>query len=162
MKGSKCGKECNISVGYHGADKRDLKKVVISSCCHEEVYDDNWINLDIDNLPNRFFTRDDIEIEQFNRITELKTEWREYLGEINARYEIIAFLNTGKYKYRYRIIEKKPIQISIEDYKTIDDAMMHLVADIQHRRYTDDEHMLRKNKTMSDLARLLQRTEIID
>ena len=40
--------------------------IKLESNLKEEIVLDQWVDLDIDNLPDRFFTREDIEIEWFD------------------------------------------------------------------------------------------------
>ena len=70
----------------------------------------NWIDLDVDNLPERFFTRDDIELECL--VNERTKYYTEVLFKKSERYFIIKESVSGA-KYRYRIQEnKEPMRIT--------------------------------------------------
>jgi hypothetical protein len=60
-----------------------------------------WKDLDIDNLPSKFFTRDDIEIEGFYG----GNEWCDFGRAKNCRIEIIPCVINSGGKYRYRLKE---------------------------------------------------------
>jgi len=63
-----------------------------------------WINLDIDNLPERFFTRDDIEIEyQFPS----SKKWEKEINKLEAKQYIPHYIIKDRAIYRYRIIQEK-------------------------------------------------------
>ena len=64
-----------------------------------------WTDLDVDNLPERFFTRDDIEI-QVKKYSSGCFETTDYQAK-QDRYLIIDAITDVGGKYRYRIIEKK-------------------------------------------------------
>lgn len=83
----------------------------------EENKEDNCIDLDIDNLPERFFTRDDIEIESRWKEGEwLPTSY----SQVGVRGNIILEKQQdSRLEYRYRIQEKKPIQITRYIWHTI-------------------------------------------
>ena len=61
----------------------------------------NWIDLDIDNLPDRFLTRDDIEME-----CQQEGSWAWYPTDTCNKAYAVRNINDG-YKYRYRI---KPLE----------------------------------------------------
>ena len=65
-----------------------------------------WKDLDIDNLPDRFFTRDDIEIDHNDK----DIEWLVVEGK-NNRHLIVGNIVKG-YKYRYRLKPLEPIRIT--------------------------------------------------
>ena len=70
-----------------------------------------WQDLDIDNLPDRFFTRDDIEIEWLR----LKHDNAVYdIWEIanEARHIMIGNIQKYSTKYRYRLKPLESIRIT--------------------------------------------------
>ena len=64
-----------------------------------------WINLDIDNLPERFFTRDDIEIDGQHPLTSIWISLENYSED--ARKGVLNLSKLWGIKYRYRIIQEK-------------------------------------------------------
>lgn len=79
-------------------------------------YGKQWIELDIDNLPERFFTRDDIEIETDCRCTT----WEPTFYNKENRCEIIrTYIKCDDIKYRYRIIEKEPMRVDRWTYELL-------------------------------------------
>ena len=111
---SNCGKECLMA----SIKPRGRESVVVSHCCHSSCNSkDNWIDLILDKIneePTNFFHRKDIEIEYF-----IGCEWVRCDKDLNHRKTIVKYLIEGC-KYRYRIQEKKPIQITrdiIKKYK---------------------------------------------
>jgi hypothetical protein len=86
----------------------------------------SWKPLDIDSLPDRFFTRDDIEIEQYVMVCVDPgycgkiQEWVNCSNEKILRPHIITLLQERNVKYRYRLKELKRIRITrdiIKKYK---------------------------------------------
>jgi len=85
-----------------------------------------FLPLDIDNLPDKFFTREDIEIEVYYTgdwgYKENRNKWRK---NADSKTEVVRLiLETTNLKYRYRIIEKKlePIRITEAGLKALYDT----------------------------------------
>jgi hypothetical protein len=73
--------------------------------------ENKWIDLDIDNLPERFFTRDDIEIELENDKGE-PTYWLLVKYKVLERHNVIKNSVRFNCKYRYRLKPLKSMQIT--------------------------------------------------
>jgi hypothetical protein len=74
-----------------------------------------FLPLDIDNLPDKFFTREDIEIEVYYTgdwgYKENRNKW---IKNADSKTEVVRLiLETTNLKYRYRIIDKKLKSIQI-------------------------------------------------
>ena len=71
-----------------------------------------WKDLDIDNLPDKFFTREDLIIERFSTEEDeaYTDQWRLALGD---SLEIITCLLDGTLKYRYKTKPLLPICITV-------------------------------------------------
>lgn len=97
-----------------------VEEIENNSC--EEILRDsnnNWIDLNIDNLPERFFTRDDIEIELLDNLIAEK-QWLPCLLSPCNRYRIIDLVQNKQAKYRYRIQKnKEPMRITQEVYNIL-------------------------------------------
>ena len=87
--------------------------IKLESNLKEEIVLDQWVDLDIDNLPDRFFTREDIEIEWFDDSGNTLL-WKSCTDE--KRYESIEYIQDENIKYRYRIKPLESIRITRELY----------------------------------------------
>ena len=115
--------EINSKTNYIGIQNlygmiEDLT-IKLESNLKEAVVLDQWIDLDIDNLPDRFFTRDDIKIEFQDKLTNWC--WCVF-GALRSNI-IASILVKEDCKYRYRI---KPLD-SIRINKSIADDLKEYV-----------------------------------
>jgi hypothetical protein len=95
------GDEEIITTAYNSKAVRDLAGRI-----NKKNNGKQWIDLDIDNLPSRFFTRDDIEITN----KDSNSSFNKLRSEIKERTSVIINMNYGV-KYRYRIKESNDIKI---------------------------------------------------
>ena len=86
-----------------------------------------WINLDIDNLPERFFTRDDIEIDGQHPLTSIWISLENYSED--ARKGVLNLSKLWGIKYRYRIIQENKESIRIKSLVMQSDGIMKAVKE---------------------------------
>ena len=105
--------KCIMAIGGEFAKKcieeaeryAEVVKEMNKPKCHMVAPDGKqWIDLELYNLPDRFYTRDDMEIEyKFPGSKEWEKDINELEHKQYIRYDIIK----NNAVYRYRIIEKK-------------------------------------------------------
>ena len=78
----------------------------------EEVESSQWLDLDIDNLPEKFFTREDIEIERY---FVHQNSWNKFEVDAKVKLVVIGNMLRGS-EYRYRIKPLESIRITRELY----------------------------------------------
>ena len=96
---------------YLGGNYKDFSEAVEREIKmrDDKLRGDMFLPLDIDNLPDKFFTREDIEIEVYYTgdwgYKENRNKW---IKNADSKTEVVKLiLETTNLKYRYRIIEKK-------------------------------------------------------
>jgi hypothetical protein len=107
------GDEEIITTAYNSKAVRDLADKINKDPRYHMVAPDGkqWIDLDIDNLPSRFFTRDDIEIEWLH-----SDKW---CIANESRSIMISNVLNYKIKYRYRLKPLESIKINDLMFKTL-------------------------------------------
>ena len=114
---------------YLGGNYKDFSEAVEREIKmrDDKLRGEMFLPLDIDNLPDKFFTREDIEIE--NRWKEGEWFISDNSEPINRCYIIENISREKEFEYRYRIIEKKlePIRITNNLYNLLNDMDIYII-----------------------------------
>jgi hypothetical protein len=80
----------------------------------QEVKTDDWIDLDIGNIPSDFFVNEGYEVEYM-----WDKGWMSFKKNINERSDIIGNINNYDGEYRYRVKPLESMRVNQDVYDMI-------------------------------------------